>query len=180
MAADLSLRTHNARKLLIVIDRDHLFNAVLSAALSKRGFAVASAHSVGEAMTIIAKCRPQTAVLDIDLGELSGLVLIPLLRAANPNCRVLVLTAHISLAVAMDVASLGAGEVLTKPADADAVIRALQRGEVDGAALPAPFEAERESQGNVLPVGDGRLTARQRVVSTPAADRRNCAHRRCA
>jgi ActR/RegA family two-component response regulator len=60
----------------------------------------------------------------------SGLRLIEPLLAANPDCRILVLTGYASIATTVDAIKLGATQYLAKPADVDAILKALHATDV--------------------------------------------------
>ena len=77
---------------ILVIDDDPAFNRVLVRALKGRGFEAAGAQDAEEALARMATARPARAVLDLNLAGTSGLTLIGPLLAANPECRIVVLT----------------------------------------------------------------------------------------
>ena len=112
---------------LLLVDDDALFARVLARALTARGFRVATASSVQEALAHMAdgRFRPSCAVVDLNLGGESGLQLVPVLRQSSPTCRVVILTGYASIATAVEAIKLGAHEYLAKPADVDAIIARL-------------------------------------------------------
>ena len=78
---------------------------------------------------------PAHAVVDLRLGDGSGLDVVQALRAARPDCRVVVLTGYGNIATAVAAVKLGAVDYLAKPADADDIVSALT---AEGAAPPPP------------------------------------------
>ena len=132
-------QTAQPQGLVLVIDDDPAFNRVLTRALTQRGYAVASARSVEEAAALIAETRAARAVLDLNIAGTSGLTLIAPLLAANPDCRIVVLTGYASIATAVAAIKRGAHDYLAKPADAAQVLRALGLADADaGAGAAAP------------------------------------------
>ncbi|HET7561586.1 MAG TPA: response regulator transcription factor [Rhodanobacteraceae bacterium] len=124
---------------LLLAEDDGVFAGVMARALHARGFEVGIAEDAESALRITRAIRPRYAVVDLKLGEDSGLALIPLLRAEVPSMRVLLLTGYASIATAVEAIRRGAHDYLAKPVDADAVVRALlddDTGDVDMDELP--------------------------------------------
>ncbi len=124
---------------LLVIDDDPVFNRVLSRALAQRGFSVYSAHDQAGALLLADEHEPEFVVLDLNLDGESGLKLIGPLLGINPNARILVLTGYASIATAVNAVKLGAVQYLAKPAEVDAIVKALK---ADEAAIEESFGSE--------------------------------------
>jgi len=112
---------------ILVIDDDATFNRVLCRALKSRGYDVASALSAQEALALIPSARAARAVLDLNIAGTSGLSLVAPLLAANPECRIVVLTGYASITTAVEAIKLGAAHYLAKPTDMDAILAAFPR-----------------------------------------------------
>lgn len=130
---------------LLVVDDDAVFRQVLAKALVRRGYEVREAESVAEAEKLALAFMPQGAVVDMKLGDGSGLQLIPRLCEACPGIRILVLTGYAGIATAVEAIKLGAVNYLPKPAHADEIIAALQgasvsRGEVSSGLSTLTWE----------------------------------------
>ncbi|HKF72411.1 MAG TPA: response regulator, partial [Stellaceae bacterium] len=80
---------------------------------------------------------PAFAVVDLRLTDGSGLDVVSALREARPSARIVMLTGYGNIATAVAAVKAGAVDYLPKPADADAVERALLATE---ASLPPPPE----------------------------------------
>ncbi len=105
--------------------------------MERRGFVVETADSVAAGITA-ASARPQAfAVVDLRLGDGSGLAVVEALRKARPSARIVMLTGYGNIATAVAAVKAGAVDYLPKPADADAVERALLS---TGTSLPPPPE----------------------------------------
>jgi two-component system response regulator RegA len=122
---------------LFIADDDEPFRTRLARAMEKRGFAVTTAGSVSEARSKIRESAPSYAVVDLRLGDGNGLDVVPLLRQARPNCRVVMLTGYGNIASAVAAVKAGAVDYLAKPADADMVEAALMASE---SQMPKPPE----------------------------------------
>jgi two-component system response regulator RegA len=155
----------------LVVDDDEVFCSVLSRALERRGFAVASALSVEQARQQIARKRPDCAVVDLRIGNDSGLSLVRELAALSPPARSVVLTGYGSIATAVEAIKLGAVQYLTKPVEVDEILTALQHmaGPVRTAETgqPRPLSvrrAEWEHIQRVLANHGGNISAAARAL----------------
>ena len=117
---------------LLVVEDDELLRQRLVRAFVERGFLVQGAASVGEAQRL-SEDPPEYAVVDLRIGDESGLDVLRALLAKDPATRVVVLTGYGSIATAVEAMRLGAVHYLTKPADADQILSALKRGASDSA-----------------------------------------------
>ena len=157
------------RPLILVIDDDPVFNRVLSRALKQRGHDVVSALSVAEAEERIAASCATRAVLDLNIAGTSGLTLIAPLLAANPDCRIVVLTGYASIATAVEAIKLGATHYLAKPTDVDAILAAFE-ATAPQTDLPPPSEPlsvnrlEWEHIQRVLKEHDGNISSTARAL----------------
>lgn len=114
---------------LLIVDDDATFVRVLTRALTSRGFEVLNASRADEARALSRRHQPRHCVLDLKLGEENGLRLIPELHELVPDMRILLLTGYASIATAVEAIKRGAHDYLSKPVDADAVVRALLEGD---------------------------------------------------
>lgn len=122
---------------VLLIDDDEVFTRVLARALAARGFDVRVAANGAEALAGAREHQPDHAVLDLKLGEESGLAMIPELLEIRPELRILLLTGYASIATAVEAIKRGAWDYLAKPVDADQVVQALRgSGAADGSAAP--------------------------------------------
>ena len=116
-------------------DDDLALRTRLGRALEQRGFQPTLAGSVGEALAAIESQAPAFAVLDMRLEDGSGLKVVEALRAARPEAKIVMLTGYGNIATAVQAVKAGAVDYLSKPADADDVVRALL---AEGSDAPAP------------------------------------------
>ena len=129
---------------LLLVDDDELFVKRLAKAMEKRGFLPETADSA-EAGKAIARLRPPAyAVIDLRLGDGSGLQVVELLRETRPECRIVVLTGYGAIATAVAAVKIGAIDYLSKPADANDVTNALlSRGDQHPLPPENPMSADR-------------------------------------
>lgn len=112
---------------ILLVDDDTTFLDVLARAFRRRGFTVAAAPSLAAATASVARQRPDHAVVDLRMPDGSGLELVARLARCEPPVNTVVLTGYSSIATAVEAIKLGARHYLTKPADADEILAALER-----------------------------------------------------
>ena len=114
-----------AERTLLIVDDDAPLCQRLARAMERRGFVVATADSVAAGAAAASEHPPAFAVVDLRLGDGSGLEVVSALRQARPGARIVMLTGYGNIATAVAAVKAGAIDYLPKPADADAVERAL-------------------------------------------------------
>jgi two-component system response regulator RegA len=131
-------------KSVLVVDDDKVFCDRLARAMSSRGFAARTAGSVAEALAAIEAAAPAFAVIDLRLGDGSGLDVMRALKTRRSDARGVILTGYGAIATAVMAVKLGAFDYLAKPANADDVVAALMAGRLESPAeLEAPMSADR-------------------------------------
>jgi two-component system response regulator RegA len=129
---------------LLIVDDDAPLCQRLARAMERRGFVVATADSVAGGIAAATEQTPAFAVVDMRLGDGRGFDVVTALRRARPAARIVMLTGYGNIATAVAAVKAGAIDYLPKPADADAVERALVAQE-DSAPEPPedPMSADR-------------------------------------
>ena len=118
--------TDTAReKHILLIDDDPSLVQALSRALTRRGYRVHSETDIDLAADLINQEKIDYAIVDLKIGQHSGLQLLPLIKADHPNSRILVLTGYSSIATTVQAMRLGAHNYLCKPASTREIISAL-------------------------------------------------------
>lgn len=156
-------------KKILLIDDDHTFTTVMTRGFTRRGFSVRSCNVPTEAVNVCREFQPSHILLDLNMPEKSGLVLLPELLAAALGARLVVLTGYSSIATAVEATKSGAANYLCKPASIDEVLAAFS-GEQSAAevAIPSdPISVERlewEHIQRVLGDNDGNISATARAL----------------
>lgn len=155
---------------LLLVDDDPTFCSVMQRALIRRGFRVALAHDVEQALACARAEPPAYAVIDLKMPGNSGLILIPALKAQSDLVRIVVLTGYASVATAVEAIKLGATHYLAKPVDADEVVAAFGRdhGNPHAAVAARPLSVERlewEHIQRVLAEHDGNISGTARSLN---------------
>jgi len=155
---------------LLVIDDDEVYCSVLADAFRKRGYLVQTAYTEEQAVEQINEFKPKLAVVDLRLGQSSGLYLIKLLKEKDNNTKIVMLTGYASIATAVEAVKLGATQYLTKPANADEILAALAQEnadiEIDAAAQPLSVKRlEWEHMQKVLLECEGNVSEAARRLN---------------
>src|SRR5216684_2188618 len=132
-----------SERTLLVVDDDAPLNQRLARAMERRGFIVQTADSVASGVAAATANPPAFAVVDLRLSDGSGLEIVSALREARPGARIVMLTGYGNIATAVAAVKAGAIDYLPKPADADAVERALLASELALPPPPDPMSADR-------------------------------------
>ena len=112
-------------KSLLIVDDDSPLRARLARAMEKKGFQVTQAESVKKGISEANNSPPAFAVVDLRLGDGSGLEVIKEIRRVKKDSRVVMLTGYGNIPTAVAAVKVGAIDYIPKPADADDVENAL-------------------------------------------------------
>jgi two-component system response regulator RegA len=110
---------------VLIADDDDAFRTRLERAMAKRGFVPVGAASVAEGVARVTEAPTDYAVVDLRLGDGSGLEIIDALKARRPDARAIILTGYGNTPTAVAAVKLGAIDYLAKPEGADEIVAAL-------------------------------------------------------
>lgn len=127
---NLKTESKNQLPTIMIVDDDETLLRVLSRAMSRRNFEVITASNGEQALALCEQHEPEFISLDLKLAEETGMHLIPKLKAIDPNCKIVMLTAYASIATAVDAIKLGAHQYLCKPVDADQLIAGFDDADI--------------------------------------------------
>lgn len=105
------------RGMVLVVDDDPVFCAIMEELLRRQGYEACLAYSVEEAESILCQRRPDLILTDVMMPEVDGLSLVRELRA-NPNWRLIptvVVSARVMEADRRAAKAAGADEFIGKP-----------------------------------------------------------------
>src|SRR5262249_34144226 len=103
-----------AMRILIVDDEPNI-RKTLRPALESQGGSVEEAANVTQALRLFERASFDVALVDIRLGQESGLDLIEAFHAVSPRVAVVIVTAYASIDTAVDAMRRGAFDYLPKP-----------------------------------------------------------------
>jgi len=173
----------------LLIDDDELYARTLQRSLARRGIDTRIALNASQALELARQQPPDFALVDLKLGESSGLQLIEPLRALREDMRILLVTGYASVATAVESIKRGADDYLPKPASLTSILRALG---VEKSEAPEPEDtmtplhrlewehiqqALAETDGNISAaarlLGMHRRSLQRKLLKRPGPERRN-------
>ncbi|MBP7147704.1 MAG: sigma-54-dependent Fis family transcriptional regulator [Acidobacteria bacterium] len=150
---------------ILVVDDEEVIRDVLGTLLARRGvYEVHLARDAQEAVSLLAARTIDLVLLDLFLPGTDGLDLLRQVRAEDPMREVIMITAHGSVASAVDAMRAGAFHYLTKPFQNDEVMLLVEsalihrRLRLENAGLRRAL-ASRQPSGRLV----GRSPAMQSV-----------------
>lgn len=159
------------RGTLLLVDDDPVWCETAAGALGRRGFAVTTARDVDGAARSLNTDPPDYALIDLRIGEESGLVLVEQAAHLEASVRVVVLTGYASISTAVEAVKLGAVNYLGKPARIDEIVSALTDERGGDASVPVADEPpsvrrlEWDHIQRVLRAHDGNISATARALN---------------
>ena len=112
---------------LLIIDDEPAICVSLRFALED-AHSVRVAQSAAEALAAVEQRPPDVALLDVRLGDVDGLALLPQLRAKSPGTVVIMMTAFGSIRSSVECMQAGAFHYITKPVDVAELQALVARG----------------------------------------------------
>jgi DNA-binding response OmpR family regulator len=100
---------------ILVVDDERFFREAIGDVLRAEGLAVELAETGQQALAKLADPRIGVMVLDLQLPDLHGLEVFRRAKAARPDLRVVILSAHTGQAHVLEALRLGAFDYLAKP-----------------------------------------------------------------
>jgi DNA-binding NarL/FixJ family response regulator len=123
---------------VMVVDDHPLWRDGVARDLAERGFeVVATASDANSAMRIARAVRPDVVLMDLNLGELSGVDATAMITGELPATRVLVLSASGEHDDVLQAVKAGASGYLVKSASAEELVDAVNRTAVGDAVFTA-------------------------------------------
>ncbi|CAH0992629.1 Photosynthetic apparatus regulatory protein RegA [Sinobacterium norvegicum] len=156
----------------LLVDDDQVFTTAMQRALQRKGFEADCCHSAQSCLQQLDKKQYHHLLLDMKLGDDSGLQLIEAIIAKAPNTQIVILTGYSSIATAVKAIKLGAHNYLCKPARSNDIIAAFGQCTDDSPNIesetlnttPSVKRMEWEHIQRVLTDNDGNVSATARVL----------------
>jgi len=131
---------------ILTVDDEAGIREFITDALAQGGHVVATAADGAEALQRLEERPFDVLICDLRMpGELDGMDVVRRARAHWPHMQVIVLTAHGSVATAVDAMRIGAFDFLEKPIEGPDALRTLVTRALNwrGAVRGAPFTVPR-------------------------------------
>ncbi|NNJ92099.1 MAG: response regulator [Gammaproteobacteria bacterium] len=159
---------------VLTIDDDQVFCQLVKRGLERHDYEVIIANDETSALQQ-AKTHPLDFVLlDLRLGDASGIQLIEPLLEISPQSQIIVMTGYASLTTAVQAIKLGAVNYLAKPVDIPTLLKTLEKPEATEEVTQTPQEElsptslkrlEWEHIQRILHENDGNISATARQLN---------------
>jgi len=164
--------SETALKILAVDDDPDLLR-LLTIRLKSAGYDVTAVESAEKALAQLSVARPHLVVTDLRMSGMDGMALFDAIHQTQPTLPVIVLTAHGTIPDAVAATKRGVFGYLTKPFNAQALLkevgRALAAGGAAGAEPPAGGDEWRAAIITRNPAVENVLAKARLVAATDAS-----------
>jgi DNA-binding NtrC family response regulator len=156
----------NPSDAVLVVDDDEAIGRVLVALLEQRGLEAKHVPSAEEALRVL-EARPYDVILsDVRMPGMDGMALLDHVGGRFPGLPVVLITAHGSVALAVEAMKRGAADFVQKPFDKDeigfVIEKALASSHRERADVPPPSTGgERSFVGDSAPMKEVFATIRK-------------------
>jgi len=116
-----------SERTLVVVEDTAAFARTLKRSFERRGYRVLVAGDVQQTREVLKTENPGYAVVDLKLGNDSGLEAVQALHEHDPDMLIVVLTGFASISTAVNAIKLGACNYLVKPSKTDDIEAAFER-----------------------------------------------------
>jgi len=104
---------------VLIVDDELNMRLVLAAMLKKEGYTITSAADGREALQILKSNKMDVVVTDLKMPHLDGMELLHCITEQYPDVPVIMITAHGTVATAVEALKKGALDYITKPFELD-------------------------------------------------------------
>ena len=152
---------------VLVVEDDAIYRGALARALAREGFQPVEVDGVESACAYAASSKPAFAVIDLRLGDGSGIDVVRELARAAPHCKSVLLTGHGTIPAAVEAMRAGASDFRTKPISTAERVDALRRSaDATNSGAPDPLgRAEREHILKMLDACNGNISEAARRLN---------------
>jgi PAS domain S-box-containing protein len=127
---------------VLVLDDDQDLRKVLSHILAASGYEPLAVGTGQEALDSLADGRPDVALIDLRLDDMSGLDVLKAIKQRSPGTECILLTGHASKTSAIEAMNLEAYSYVQKPYDMETLLLTIHRAREKQAAQRALRESE--------------------------------------
>jgi DNA-binding response OmpR family regulator len=166
---------------ILLVDDDEAINTMLSEILQEQGFDVTTAANVTEALKFISSETYDVLLSDLHMpGAGDGLTVVSAMRHANPKAVTMILSAFPEMDAASRAIMLQADQVLVKPMDVVALVRAIKERLAIGAPPARVIETvatilERTTESTIYD-WFGHIQEDEKVMAVPLTYQQRTGH----
>ena len=111
---------------ILIIDDHSSILGLLKKFCKGENYEVETALSGAAGLKLIRESLPDLVLVDLKLGDMSGIELLRIAKAEGCTSRFVFITGHADIRTAVEAMKHGASEYLTKPLDLDELRRVMQ------------------------------------------------------
>lgn len=149
---------------LLIVDDDARILDVVSRFARKAGFEVTPCPGGQQALDYLSSSRADVAIVDLRMPGVGGIEVLRAIRAADPDCQIILMSGEATIDSAVEAVKLGATDYLTKPFDFSRLKALLESVKEEAARRRRLLAAEREVAKNIEFCGMiGRTPAMQEL-----------------
>ena len=139
---------------VVIIDDESSILELMSKLCRSVGHQVVPCLTGAEGLTAVRNHHPELVIVDLRIGDVSGLDIVKTCREESPDSAVIMVTGHGSVETAVEAMRLGAFDYLTKPFDLGDLVKTVKhalarRGSPDS-PVPTSQPALRSSSSSKL------------------------------
>ncbi|MEK6529028.1 MAG: response regulator, partial [Nitrospirota bacterium] len=129
---------------ILVVDDEPLQREILKTILDAEGYETYTAASGTEALNIIKKFHPGIILIDLKMEGMDGIELLENILREPFEPSMIIMTAHGTIASAVEAVKKGAFDYLTKPLDKDTLLLTVRRASERASLLKENLRLQTE------------------------------------
>lgn len=153
---------------VLVADDEALILSSLRGVLLQEGFEVTVASSGEQAWQHVVKARPDVVLLDLILGDITGIEVLRRIRQLSPETKVILISAHATLEQAVEAMKLGGYDFIRKPFELEEIVttvrNAARTSELEGRVDYLARRARQHSDSGGLLFASSVMAAKLREI----------------
>ena len=157
---------------VLVVDDERLIRGSLERAFESAGHQAEAADSIAAAGAALGRTRFDLVIADLKLPDGSGLDLVRRIVAESPETKIVVITAHGTVDVAVEAMKLGAFDFVNKPFELDELLttanNALRAGALERRVAYHDGRDRSRFDADMIPGRSPRMVALEREVAMVA------------
>ena len=130
---------------VVIIDDESSILELMSNLCRSVGHQVVPCLTGAEGLTAVRNHHPELVIVDLRIGDVSGLDIVKTCREDSPDSAVIMVTGHGSVETAVEAMRLGAFDYLTKPFDLGDLIKTVNHALARRGAADSPAPASQPS-----------------------------------
>ena len=111
---------------VLIVDDEQDFLDIMSERLTARGMDVTTVTSAEDALKMVISGSFDAVIMDLMMPEMDGLKALKLLKEAQPDVSVILLTGNVPEEKWVEALELGALDVIEKPADLNRLTQKIE------------------------------------------------------